>query len=72
LIGDDEFRIRIKRNDEDFVVSIYTLDEFVLKGNNGKIVKSIKADDRIIFTDVKPGLYFLENYNNNKITIRVK
>ena len=71
-LNNETIKIRVKRNDDDFIISVYTTGDLVLKSNDGKSINRKKAEDRIIFTDVKPGLYFLENYNDNKITIRLK
>jgi hypothetical protein len=71
-IDENNVRIRIKRNDDDFIISVYTSEQIILKSRDGKSINGRKAEDRIIFTDIKPGLYFIENYKNNKITIRVK
>jgi hypothetical protein len=71
-IGTDSFKIRIKRNDSDFVISVFAPIEFKLKTRDGKSLIPRKANDRIIFTDVNPGLYFFTDLNNKLITIRLK
>lgn len=71
-IGKDSIKIRIKRNDNDFIISVFAPMELYLRSREGKSIIPIKANDRIIFTDLNAGVYFLSNLNNQVITIRLK
>jgi len=66
-------KIRIKRNVEDFILSVYSDIEFILKDNDNKILTGTKAEGRIIYTMLNPGLYYLESASTKSlIKIRIK
>ena len=66
-------KIRIKRNIEDFIMSVFSDMDFVLKNNVNKIFTGTEAEDRMIFSMLNPGLYYLESVSNKSlIKIRIK
>lgn len=56
-----EVKFRIKRIIDDFVLSIYTDDQVLLKNSMDSSITGKKAEGRIIFSMLKPGLYYLEH-----------
>lgn len=71
-IGTDSIKMRIKRNDNDFVISVFEPLEYELKTKDGKSLIPRKSNDRIIYTDVNPGLYFFTDSKDKIVTIRLK
>jgi hypothetical protein len=72
-LASGDIKIRIKRNVEDFILSVYSDIEFVLKSNDNKVVVGTKAESRMIFTMLNPGLYYLESTSlKSLIKIRFK
>lgn len=66
-------KIRIKRNIEDFILSVYSDVEFVLRSSDNKVLAGSKAEDRMIFTMLNPGLYYLKSASTESvIKIRIK
>jgi hypothetical protein len=66
-------KIRIKRNIEDFIMSVFSDMDFVLKNNVNKIFTGSEAEGRMIFSMLNPGLYYLESVSNKSlIKIRIK
>lgn len=66
-------KIRIKRNIEDFIMSVFSDMDFVLKNNANKIFTGTEAEGRMIFSMLNPGLYYLESVSNKSlIKIRIK
>lgn len=66
-------KIRIKRNIEDFIMSVFSDMDFVLKNNVNKIFTGTEAEGRMIFSMLNPGLYYLESVSNKSlIKIRIK
>jgi len=66
-------KIRIKRNIEDFILSVYSDIEFVLRSSDNKVLAGSKAEGRMIFTMLNPGLYYLESASTKSlIKIRIK
>ena len=72
-LASGDIKIRIKRNVEDFILSVYSDIEFVLKSNDNKVLAGTKAEGRMIFTMLTPGLYYLESASTKSlIKIRIK
>jgi hypothetical protein len=73
IIDSNKIKIRIKRNIEDFVVSIYSDIELVLKNIDNKVLRGEREDNRIIYSRLNPGLYYLEStIAKSLIKIRIK
>lgn len=72
-IDSDKIKIRIKRYMEDFVLSVYSDIEFTLKDKGNKELVGNKEEDRIIYSSLSPGLYYLESTKDKSlIKIRIK
>jgi hypothetical protein len=72
-LASGDIKIRIKRNVEDFILSVYSDTEYILKNNDNKVLSGTKAEDRMIFTMLNPGLYYLESASSKSlIKIRLK
>lgn len=72
-LASGDIKIRIKRNVEDFILSVYSDTEYILKSNDNKVLSGTKAEDRMIFTMLNPGLYYLESASSKSlIKIRLK
>lgn len=72
-LASGNIKIRIKRNVEDFILSVYSDTKFILKSNDNRVLAGTKAEGRMIFTMLNPGLYYLESaITKSLIKLRIK